>query len=160
MSFTYSGDPDNSPKDAVRFLIGDTDKCDPLLDDEEIKYFLGQYNDGKGVINAAIRCCETIAAKFSRRVTEKVGQVSMNFSDAGKQYRAMALDLRRRLAMEDSNPYAGGISRSDKKTVEQNGDRVKPDFTKHMMENEQIAPWVSNENGLQDIEALADQHGD
>lgn len=154
MSFSYSGDPESSPKDAVRFLIGDTDKCDPLLDDQEIQYFLNKYNDGKGVINAAIRCCEGISAKFSRRVTEAVGQVRMNFSDAAKQYRLMALDLRRRLVMEDTQPYAGGISKSDKKTIASNNDRVNPDFTKHMMENEQIAPWVNNEQGL------ADKQGD
>lgn len=48
MSFTYSGNPDSSTLDAMRFMIGDTNPCDPLLQDEEINYLIGQYaGDGK-----------------------------------------------------------------------------------------------------------------
>lgn len=143
MSWTYSGDPTVSKKDQVRFLIGDTDKTEPLLDDQEINYFLGQYN--QGAINAAIRCCEQIAAKFSRRVNEAVGQVRMDFSQAAKAYRDMAMDLRRRLAIEDTTPYAGGISVADKSAEKANADRVKPDFTKHMDQNTQVAPLTNND---------------
>lgn len=151
MPFTYSFDPTTSPKDYVRFLIGDTDREEPLLDDQEIYVFLNTYN--QGVILSAVRCCETIAAKFSRRVNESVGQVRMDFSQAAKAYRDMALDLRRRGAIEDMTPYAGGISRADKQAQEQNADRVKPDFTKQMMDNNQVSPFTSigqNTDPLQD----------
>lgn len=40
MSFTYSGNPETSTLDAVRFMIGDTNPCDPLLQDEEINYLI------------------------------------------------------------------------------------------------------------------------
>lgn len=153
MSFSYSGDPSSSPKDYVRFLIGDTDKDDPILQNEEIQIFLNTYNNG--VINASIRCCEQISAKFSRRVNETVGQVKMDFSQAAKAYRDMAMDLRRRLSMEDMTPYAGGISKTDKQNQQLNVDRVKPDFSKEMMENKQISPFTSigqNTDPLQDTE--------
>jgi hypothetical protein len=65
MAWNYSGNPSSSPKDATRFLIGDTDSCDQLLQDGEIEYFLGMYNNAP--INAAIRCVETIMSKFSRK---------------------------------------------------------------------------------------------
>lgn len=151
MSFNYSGDPETSPKDYVRFLIGDTDREEPLLDDQEINVFLANYNNG--VIMSAIRCCEAIAAKFSRRVNESVGRVKMDFSQAAKAYRDMAMDLRRRLAIEDCKPYAGGISKTDKMANNQSADRVKPDFTKQMMDNQQISPFTSigqNTDFLQD----------
>lgn len=141
MSWTYTGDPTSSAKDSVRFLIGDTDQHDPLLDDQEILYMLGQYNNAP--LNAAIRCCEQIAAKFSRRVNESVGQVRMDFAQASKAYRDMAMDLRRRMAIEGVKPFAGGISKSQKVSENQDKDRVKPNFSEHMQENEQISPWTS-----------------
>lgn len=144
MAWTYNG-PGESAKDAVRFLIGDTDSRDPLLQDGEITWVLGQYNNAP--MNAAIRCCETIISKFSRLASEKVGQVSIEFQQKAKGYRDMLRDLRNRLATEDMTPYAGGISRAD---MQQNDHKnlVRPDFTKHMMENQLISPWVTrNVNG-------------
>lgn len=141
MSWTYSGDPGSSPKDTVRFLIQDTNDCDQLLQDGEIQWVLKQYN--LAPMNAAIRCCEVIISKFSRLADESVGQVKISFSQKAKAFQYVLNMLRSRLAMEDATPYAGGISVSDKQIQDQNTDRVRPDFTKHMMENRQIAPWTS-----------------
>ncbi len=147
--WTYSGDPSKSAKDLVRFLIGDTDSSDPLLTDLEIAYLLGQYN--MVAMNAAIRACETIMTKFARLANETVGSVKIDFSQKSKAYRDMAAALTQRLSVESMTPYAGGISIADKQTNEQNTDRVKPDFTKHMMENELISPWVTqNQQGIGD----------
>lgn len=142
MGFTYSGDPSQSAKDQVRFYIGDTEEHDPLLQDGEIEFVLAQYNNV--TINASIKCTETIMAKWARQVNEQVGQVRIDFSDRIKNMNLLKTALIARLATEDITPFAGGISKSSVRTVAQNGDRVPPDFTKHMMENEQIAPWVSN----------------
>ena len=142
MAWTYSGNPGDSAKDLVRFLIGDTDNCDQLLQDGEIEWLLSQYNE-VGAMNAAIRGCEVIAAKFSRMCDEAVGAVKITYSQKAKAYRDMRDDLTNRLATEDMQPFAGGISISQVKQVNQNTDRVRPDFTKHMMENEQISPWTT-----------------
>lgn len=142
MSWSYSGNPGSSPKDTVRFLIGDTDRCDELLQDGEITYVLGLYNNAP--MNAAIRCVETIMSKFSRLADESVGQVRISYSQKAKSYREMRRDLVNRLSTEDMTPYAGGVSVSDEQSVSLNTDRVRPDFTKHMMENWQISPWVQN----------------
>lgn len=141
MSWTYSSNPAYSAKDQVRFLIGDTDSNDPLLDDQEIAWVLSKYNNSP--INAAIRCCESVVAKFSRLANEAVGQVRIDFSQKAEGYTRMMTILKTRLATEDAAPYAGGISVSDKQAQVQNTDRVRPDFRKHMMENEQIAPWTT-----------------
>lgn len=138
----YSGNPATSAKDTVRFLIGDTDGSDQLLLDSEIVWVLGQYNNSP--INAAIRCCEAIIAKLSRLANESVGQVKIDFKDRCDGYRETQKMLITRLAKEDAAPYAGGISVSDKMTNSANTDLVRPDFKKHMMENQQIAPWTTN----------------
>lgn len=143
--WSYSGDPANSPSDTVRFLIGDTEKNDQLLQDAEIKYLLNLY--GGAPLNAAIRACEMIIGKFSRLADETAGQVRINFSQKAKGYRAMLTDLRMRIAIDDMTPICGGISIGDKIATSQDQDRVKPEFTKHMMENQDIAPWVTNQPG-------------
>lgn len=147
MAWSYSGDPTESPKDAVRFLVGDTDITDPLLQDGEIYYLLGQYNNA--VINASIRACETIQAKFGRMVDETVGSVSIKFSQRQKAFNDLKQMLIQRLATEaiPNGPYAGGISISDVIQNNQNRGLVRPDFTKHMMENQQISPWVTSQCG-------------
>lgn len=47
MSWTYSGDPSTSDLDRYRFLVGDTDAGEPLLQDEEIAFILANEIDEK-----------------------------------------------------------------------------------------------------------------
>lgn len=141
-NWTYGGNPSASPKDAVRFYVGDTDETDPLLLDGEIEYLLGLYNGA--VINASIQACEMIMAKFSRMVNEQVGGVRIDFTDKIKNMNLMKQALIQRISTTTIMPYAGGISRSDVQQNNQNADRVCPDFTRHMMQNRQVAAWISN----------------
>lgn len=128
----------------MRFLIGDTDNepRQQLLQDEEIAYFLDMYNQSP--LNAAIRCCEAIMSKSTRMVDQTVGQVKMMYSQRSKAFRDLKQDLIKRLSTEDCQVYAGGISKTDKLTNNQNSTLVPPDFSKHMMENRLISPWVTN----------------
>lgn len=150
MAWSYGGDPSASAKDAVRFLIGDTNPKDQLLQDGEITYVLGQYNQAPP--NAAIQCCEAILAKFARMVDEKVGLVDIKFSQKIKQYTQTRDELRRRLAFTDATPFAGGISVAQKETNRQNTDLVKPTFTKTMMENNQNSTFVPQSDFSDDDE--------
>lgn len=143
-SWSYSGNPRANAKDAVRFTIGDTDSREPLLLDGEIEYLLELYNNV--VLNASIRACEMVMAKFTRLVDETVGSVSVQWSSRQQSFMKLRNELTSRLAKEDCIPFAGGISVSQKVTERQNSDRVNPDFSKHMMENEQIAPWTTDQN--------------
>ena len=45
MSFTYSGNPNSSTKDRLRFLVGDIDNTDYFLQDEEIGYVINTYDN-------------------------------------------------------------------------------------------------------------------
>ena len=129
MTWSYSGDPSNSDLDKVRFLIGDTDQTDQQLQNEEINYLVSS----EGSVNdAAIKACYTLAAKYSRQIDQKVGQVDYKCSQRIKSYLELAKRLEDQISDQPVAPYAGGISKSDKETNRLDDDRVKPKFTKEL----------------------------
>ena len=132
MTWTYGCDPENSDLDAVRLIVGDTDTNDQLLKDEEINYFL----DIEGSVRlASARAAEAVAAKFSRLVDETVGRVRVSFSQKAKQYKELAESLLETYNECAGVPFAGGISISSKDSTRDNGDRVRPSFTRSTHEN-------------------------
>ena len=92
MAWSYSGDPATSSKDAVRFLIFDTDTNDQLLQDAEINWCIAQAGDS--VYQAAHDAAYAIASKFSRMATSKtVGDLSLSYADRAKAYFELANEL-------------------------------------------------------------------
>lgn len=91
MSMTYSGDPANSKKDNVRFVLGDTDTSFALLTDEEINFALMQKEDN--VMAAAIICCLAIVASLSKQCQYKVGPEYVYANQRRDQYKALYEDL-------------------------------------------------------------------
>jgi len=130
MSWSYSGNPAASTLDKVRWLIGDTDTSDQQLSDEEINAAL--VVSGDDPYTAAISCVEALIAKYSRKVTKSMGDLSINYGDIVANYRSLLGDIRRRATLQLCTPYAGGISISDKQTDEADSDRVQPSFYKGM----------------------------
>jgi hypothetical protein len=133
VTWNYSGDPTNSTRDEVRFLVGDTCADEPLVQDEEIAYALGKYS--KPNLAAAL-VLRTLAAKMSRLVTSRVGEVSSNCSDLAKAYsdRAKELDPGG-IVVSDGLlvlPSFGGLSISEKETLDADTDAVQPAFRKGM----------------------------
>jgi len=90
MTFTYD-DPNSSDLESVRYKIGDTDSDNPQLTDEEIEYELAEANSS--ILLAAARCASALAARYARKVTKKIGDRSINYSDLAAQYRSLAADL-------------------------------------------------------------------
>lgn len=88
MTWSYTGDPADSTKDAVRFLIGDTDTSDQLLTDEEIDYTV----DSSGSLyQAAHDSAYAIASTFARMASSKsVGDMSLSYSDRAASYYQVA----------------------------------------------------------------------
>lgn len=113
MSWTYSGNPTTSPKDAVRFWCQDTSSERPLLSDEEIAYLVAMAapiwsND----IATAALAADAIVAKFSGEPTVSGDGVSIDFTTVVTQYRALAQSLREqydRVAGAGAMPAAFGI---------------------------------------------------
>lgn len=85
MTWTYTGDPANNSRDAVRFLVADTDTTDQLITDEEITYLLDLYVEPP---HAAVGAARAIAAKFSREADQArtVGDLSLSESLSQKSF--------------------------------------------------------------------------
>jgi hypothetical protein len=89
MTWTYTGDPSVSDRDKVRFLIGDTDTTDQLINDEEIAWALDLTGDD--IYQSAHDLCITLGAKFARLATSKsVGGLSLSYSDRSSAFYAQA----------------------------------------------------------------------
>lgn len=109
-------------RDQIRSLIRDTDSNDWILADEEIAYYASL--EGNLYLKAA-RCAEAAAEELGRRLSVK-GTI-----DSKEQWEMMlerSASLRARGSTSGVAPYAGGIAESDKKTREDNTDRVQPAF--------------------------------
>lgn len=94
MAWTYTGNPGSSPRDEVRFLLGDTSEADPLLQDEEIDYLLGEH--GGSAIAAAVAACEAVVAKLSREADLSSGATSISASQRRAHYASLLTQLQRR----------------------------------------------------------------
>lgn len=127
--FFDDSDLENSAKDQVRLLIGDTDESDKLISDPAITFRLSEA--GQNVRLAAAACCEDIAAKFARKVDYKNGSLSVSASKRADAYRALAMELRRRDS-ELCEVFAGGLTRSGKDALEADSDAIQPRFSRGM----------------------------
>lgn len=131
--------------DRVRLLVGDNDSTDYVLQDADVVFFLEEANDD--IYLAATMAAEAIAAKYARMVTNSQSDVhgnhslTRNYSDRHKHY----LDLAKRLevrrtknrmeTMSLGGVYAGGISKADKETRQENDDRPETAFSRDLHEN-------------------------
>ena len=112
MTFEYT-DPSTSEKDEIRFLLGDTDASEALLQDEEITYLWNKwsqtYDSAEYVASIA---AETIAAKYAREAQFAADGVSMYLANVAQQFRDLAVNLRERYesSLVGGQPDVGGIS--------------------------------------------------
>lgn len=110
-SWTYGGDPTSSPRDQIRFLVGDTDSTDQLITDQEISYMLSMHPNA---YEAASHVCLAIAAKMARCMDKSVGSLSRSYSQKYEHYKELAADLKQQAAGQSSAiPWAAGWRRSD-----------------------------------------------
>jgi len=123
VSWSYSGDPSSSDRDAVRFAIGDTDTNDQQLTDEEIDYLLGLYPT---VNECAIACVDSLIAKYARLVSQSVGAISISYGERLSNYKTLLGRLSRKRGR--LIPFAGGTTISGKDTADEDTDRDPPKF--------------------------------
>ncbi len=88
MTWTYGGDPSNSTRDAVRWLVGDTDTTDQQVTDEEITFALSTASSN--VHGAASQVCKGIAAKFARRASIGADGMSEQWTQLQTHYLGLA----------------------------------------------------------------------
>lgn len=112
MTTTYSS-PDASDKDAVRFLLGDTNMDRALVQDEEITWILSKWKPiYDSVEYVASVVADTIAARFAREANFSADGVSVSLANVANQFRELAANLRaqHKGLLAGGQPDVGGIT--------------------------------------------------
>lgn len=112
MTFTYTS-PGASDKDAIRFLIQDTNSAEALMQDEEILYLLTKWKDVQGTVEyVASVAADTIGARYAREASYAADGVSINLAQAAQQFRDLAASLRQqhKNLLVGGFPDVGGIT--------------------------------------------------
>jgi hypothetical protein len=144
VSWNYSGDPSNSFRDYIRFLIKDTNQASQEFSNEELQFMVAQYNGAPyATVNAnflssnfqsgnaygvAIILVERLMVKYSRFADKRVGDLSISYSQILKGYESLLLDLRNRVTLEAAAPFMGGDTFTSKQVDTSQPDRVQPNF--------------------------------
>jgi hypothetical protein len=139
LTWTYSGDPAAFPRDAVRFLLRDTDSSDQQLSDEEIAWLLSQ--NGGNVYKAAVGGARSVSARYSNQaVTKTVGALSLSYQARSEHYETLAKTLQSQYLTVGATfaPYGGGISVFDKEINEDDTDWDKPAFSRRLHRNDDV----------------------
>ncbi len=133
MTATYTNQPGTVDRDTVRHLIHDKNVTDPtnaLLTDEEIQFHI---DTEPHIYLAAAEAAIAIASKYGAAETVKsVGDLTRRFGPIGgrvTQYHDIAKQLRAN-AYRKVTPFAGGLTKSGKRTARQDTDRVDPVFVR------------------------------
>ena len=137
MTWTYSGNPASSTRDAVRFLVGDTDTTDQLISDEEIAYIV---QENPAINRSASESARAIAAKFARLMSRSIGGLSADFSAKYRQYLELADNLLSKDELKPVSLYISGFTRSAKEAVELDIDRESTFSRKGIMDNPRSVP--------------------
>jgi len=128
MAWTYDATL-STDKDKVRYLVGDTNTDDQMIQDEEI---LGMILDNPNIYRAAAAVCRAVGARLSRELTlvGTAGSIALDAHQQAQSFFDLAAKYDAQAATNGgAGVFAGGISRSDKKTRALNPDRFRPAFT-------------------------------
>lgn len=149
MAYTYT--PDFTlQRDRVRLEIGDTqfDATGKLwLQDSEITQAGTLEGDD---VSVAARCCEFLESRFASRADLTEGRTHIALSQRAKAYHEKAKYLRAQAAINGALPGVGGVSISDKRTNDQDSDRVPPAFWRNMTDNPEAEPLTPGSEQMAD----------
>lgn len=112
MTFSYSGNPSTSTRDAVRFYVQDINVDDQFLTDEEIDFIITSWaNVSEHPLYLAAVACETIASKFARDISYSADGLSVGAGELQTKYKQLAQSLRDQYKAVDigGGPDIGGI---------------------------------------------------
>lgn len=109
MAWSYDGDPTGDRKNEVRFMVGDTDPSEGLVQDEEIEFVLVQYPPAtdRPAWLAAAHVADAIAAKMARRADRSVGPLSISAKQQRDHYVELAASLRVLYATNGTSSQVG-----------------------------------------------------
>ena len=154
MTWSYTGNPGSSAKDAIRFLIGDTDTTDQLLSDEEIAWLnleqTGSATSTDDLYYTAHYACHSIAAKLARLADKSIGGLSVSLSQKANAYLTQAKELFKHAQRTSAPlPYAGGITISDKEIDQENSDLYAGFFRSGQFQDTRDGGKTNTNQGVQ-----------
>lgn len=142
-TFTYTYDPTNVPRDAVRLTLQDTDEDDVLLWDEEIAYYLAEYDNN--VLKASLAGAKSILAKFARMATrERSGKYEVYFTGKISDYEALIDSIQDQInAKKGVTISYGGVDIDEVHQVRRDRSRVHNKFyTDKLLSEYIISPEI------------------
>lgn len=110
-TWSYSGDPSASTRDAVRFYLQDTDASDPQLADAELDFLIDEwFPHTSSPIHVAAICAEILVSRYTREVTVSSDAVVVAVEQLMERYSALAERLKALYASKEiSGPEAGAV---------------------------------------------------
>lgn len=136
MTFTYTGNPSQSDRDKIRFLIGDTISADAHFQDEEITWMLSEWSND--VYKAATAACEILAGRYAHKaqVSKSVGDLSISESYGAQSSSFLALADRLKAQHLSKNVPSPRVSANAlKSTANRTVTNPTTDFTVGGMDN-------------------------
>lgn len=95
MSWSYSGNPQSSLRDQVRYLFQDTEETLPLQSDEEVDFLIKEWMPKfLSPYMVASKAAAVVARKFAGVLNITADGVSVNTADLAERYATMATRLR------------------------------------------------------------------
>ena len=95
MSFTYSGDPSASQLDECRFLVGDTDEKNPIMQDEEINYIIAQSGSDRNLLLYSL--FNQAGTVFARAIKRSLGPQSEDPTQRLSYFQKQAAQYKKKL---------------------------------------------------------------
>lgn len=140
--WTYTGNPADSDSDAVRFMVGDTIRERPLLDDKEVEWIVAQTTNFN--LRAAL-ACEALWSRFLAISDYTVGSVSKKFSDVAAKFKERADEFRRESYKNALVAFPAHLC-STKQALETDSELAQPEFSVGMADSP-LAIQLNNELG-------------
>lgn len=97
MSFSYSGDPSLSPLDECRFLLGDTDENNHMMQDEEINYIIAQSNSNQNLLRYTL--FNQAATIYAKAIKRSLGPQSEDPTSRLNYFKQQAEEYKRRMSV-------------------------------------------------------------
>lgn len=129
--FSYGNDPATSDRDAVRFLVGDTNAARPLLDDREVDWAISQHPNQN---LAAASLADHLYGFFASKGDFKVGPVNKSYSKVAELFKAKAEQLRAE-ACKGAIPSFPATKVSTKQVLIDNQDLAESNFSVGLTDN-------------------------
>lgn len=97
MSWNYSGNPASSEVDRIRFMVGDTNEDEPILQDEEIEFLIAEHGDNENALRYNVFV--TVATIFARDIKRSLGPQAEDPTERLKFFKDQVAIYRSKLAI-------------------------------------------------------------